>query len=145
MSKVIKPPAPNPCGSCPYRRDVPSGLWDRSEYRKLPEYDRYTASQPTGMFLCHRQDGRACAGWCGTHDMNNSLALRLGGAAGMIEDPEPFLDYTTSTPLFNTGGEAARHGMAEVEAPSPAALKVIAKLESDRDKREKEEEDGDQR
>ncbi|WP_367277007.1 DUF6283 family protein [Bradyrhizobium sp.] len=20
-------PAPKPCGSCPYRRDVPSGIW----------------------------------------------------------------------------------------------------------------------
>jgi hypothetical protein len=139
MSEPVKPPAPNPCGSCPYRRDVPSGLWEASEYRKLPEYDGDTGEQPMGIFLCHRQDGRACAGWCGVHDMNDSLALRLGQSMGTVEDPQPFFDYTTSTPLFKTGAEAARHGMADVEAPGPKALEIIAKLESDRDKREEEE------
>lgn len=30
-------PSPRLCESCPYRRDVPSGIWDRSEYAKLTE------------------------------------------------------------------------------------------------------------
>ena len=39
-------PAKNPCGSCPYRKDVPSGVWAVSEYLKLVEYDRPTGEQP---------------------------------------------------------------------------------------------------
>lgn len=70
--------------------------------------------------------------------MNDSLALRLAQSMGSVDDPQPFFDYTTSTPLFKTGAEAARHGMADVEAPGPDALKLIAKLESDQDKREEE-------
>lgn len=125
----VKPPAPNPCGSCPYRRDVPSGVWDPDEYRKLPAYDRETGDQPPNVFLCHQQDGRACAGWCGVHDMNDSLGLRLAQAMGMVEDPEPFFRYETSTPLFKTGAEAARHGLAEVEDPGDPARATIDKLE----------------
>nr|WP_280343300.1 DUF6283 family protein [Nocardia neocaledoniensis] len=34
----IGPPAPRPCVSCPYRRDVPSGVWDFGEYEKLRGY-----------------------------------------------------------------------------------------------------------
>lgn len=26
-----------PCETCPYRRDVPSGVWSADEYRKLIE------------------------------------------------------------------------------------------------------------
>jgi hypothetical protein len=42
---------------------VPSGAWVAEEYAKLPAYDRPTGEQPAGLFLCHQQDGRACAGW----------------------------------------------------------------------------------
>lgn len=138
----INPPAAKPCGSCPYRRDVPSGLWDPSEYHKLPEYDLPTPEQPMGVFLCHRQNGRACAGWCGVHDMTDSLGLRMATSMGKVKDPEHFLDYTTDVPLFKTGAEAARHGMAEVEKPGPEAMRLIAKLEAEQDKREEEEVDG---
>lgn len=37
----------NPCHSCPYRRDVPSGVWATEEYDKLLPYDADTASQPS--------------------------------------------------------------------------------------------------
>lgn len=26
-----------PCDTCPYRQDAPSGLWSASEYAKLPD------------------------------------------------------------------------------------------------------------
>ena len=29
MTQTVRPPAPRPCASCPYRRDVPSGLTAR--------------------------------------------------------------------------------------------------------------------
>lgn len=128
MAEAIQPPAPNPCGSCPYRKDVPSGIWDPEEYEKLPEYDRPTGEQPPTAFLCHRQNGRACAGWVATHDMLHSLGLRLATAMGMIEDPEPFLDYETKAPLFESGAEAAAHGLQEVDDPGPEAKRTMNKL-----------------
>lgn len=63
----IAAPAPRPCDSDPYRKDVPSGIWDASEYAKLARYDGPTANQPAGLFLCHLIDkksarARICAG-----------------------------------------------------------------------------------
>lgn len=58
MGEPIKAPAKNPCGSCPYRRDVPSGIWSEEEYDKLPQYDLPTGDQPPNVFLCHQQNGR---------------------------------------------------------------------------------------
>lgn len=124
----FQPPAKRPCGSCPYRRDVPSGVWDREEYEKLPEYDKPTGEQPPAVFHCHQQNGRACGGWCAVHDMEESLGLRLAAAMGLISDPEPFLDYETDVPLFETGAEAAAHGLANVDDPGEDADRVIAKL-----------------
>lgn len=132
----IRPPAANPCGSCPYRLDVPSGVWDLSEYEKLPLYDLPTYEQPPGVFLCHQQDGRACAGWAGCHDMEESLGLRLAASMGVIKDVEEFYVYTTPTPLWDSGAEAAAHGAKDVEAPDAAAQKVIDKLTTKRDRRE---------
>lgn len=128
---TILPPAPNPCGSCPYRRDVPSGVWAADEYDKLPGYDRPTGEQPTGVFLCHRQDGRLCAGWCGTHDMNEALSIRLAAFAGQLDpaDVDQVLDYQTPVPLFASGAEAAAHGLADLEQPGQRAVRVIKKLD----------------
>lgn len=128
MADDILPPAPRPCGSCPYRRDVPSGVWDLSEYEKLPQYDLPTYEQPPGVFLCHQQDGRACAGWTACHDMDESLGLRLASGMGVIKDPEPFLTYTTPTPLWDSGADAAAHGARHVAAPDADAQKLIDKL-----------------
>lgn len=126
MTDIIRTPARNPCGSCPYRRDVPSGVWDPEEYEKLPPYDAPTIEQPTSVFMCHQQDGRLCAGWVGCHDMNESFSIRL--AAERLEDIGAVYDYTTTTPLFASGADAARHGLAEVEYPGKAAKHVIDKL-----------------
>ncbi|WP_336794377.1 DUF6283 family protein [Gordonia malaquae] len=58
MAKVkVTSPAPRPCESCPYRRDVPSGVWAESEYEKLRAYDAPTGEQPVRLFLCHQYDG----------------------------------------------------------------------------------------
>ena len=73
----MKAPAKNPCGSCPYRRDVPSGVWDESEYHKLPEFDKPTAEQPPRVFMCHQDNDRLCAGWVACHDMDESLGFRI--------------------------------------------------------------------
>lgn len=126
----MKPPAAIPCSSCPYRRDVPSGVWKAVEYEKLLAYDRPTGEQPIGIFHCHRQDGRVCAGWAGCHDMDHALAIRLGAADGRLDEETlvAILDYETSIPLWESGEAAAAHGMEEVQDPGPEARRVIDKL-----------------
>ncbi len=129
-SHSIKPPAVNPCGSCPYRRDVPSGVWDDSEYVKLPRYDAPTPEQPMGVFMCHQQDGRICAGWAGCHDMYESIAVRLASLNGSLtgDDLEALLNYTSGVPLFSSGQQAADHGRSEISSPGPKAKATIDKL-----------------
>lgn len=137
LSGPPKAPASHPCGSCPYRRDVPSGLWHREEYTKLPRYDAETFAQPTGIFLCHQADGRVCAGWAGCHDTYELLALRLAqNVWGMTDaDLQATLDYESPVPLFASGAEAAEHGMAEVDDPGPAARRAIDRLAAKLDRR----------
>ena len=123
-------PAPRPCASCPYRRDVPAGIWDASEYQKLIAYDRDTSQQPGGLFLCHQTEGddpkaRLCAGWVGCHG-GDLLALRLALINGRIDGS--VFDYTTDVELFRSGAEAAEHGMSGVEAPSSEAVAAISKV-----------------
>lgn len=130
MSEKIQGPSPRPCASCPYRRDVPAGIWDASEYRKLAAYDRDTSSQPGGLFLCHQNNAgdpqsRLCAGWVGCHG-GDLLALRLALIQGRIDGAA--FDYTTEVPLFHSGAEAAEHGLSGVDSPTPQAVKAIAKV-----------------
>jgi hypothetical protein len=107
---------------------VPSGVWDLSEYEKLPLYDLPTYEQPPGVFLCHQQDGRACAGWTACHDMQESMGLRLAAGMGAIDDVDAFFDYTTPTPLWDSGAEAAAYGARDIEDPDADAQRVIDRL-----------------
>lgn len=116
-------PGKAPCGSCPYRRDVPAGIWEAHEYAKLPPYDRETWEQPFALFFCHQQDGCLCAGWVGCHDTANLLSMRLHPVA-----PETFT-YESPVSLFASGAEAALHGMSGVASPDIRARQTIAKLE----------------
>lgn len=125
MSEGAKP-RPRPCASCPYRRSVPSGVWDASEYSKLPEYDKDMGEQPGGVFFCHQNDGAVCSGWLGYRDPTDLLALRLGIMGGRL-DPS-CADYTTDVPLFSSGAEAAAHGVQDIEAPGAAARRTIDKV-----------------
>lgn len=121
-------PANHPCGSCPYRIDVPSGVWAEEEYAKLEAYDGETFEQPMGMFMCHQQNGRLCSGWVGCHDMEESFALRIGARHLSDEVIEEIRNFECSVPLFATGHEAAAHGRADIDCPGPAARKLIDKM-----------------
>lgn len=130
------PPAPRPCQYCPYRRDVPSGVWSKDEYAKLPLYDRPTWGQPTAVFRCHVHErdserGTACGGWAGCHDGNELMALRVGTLTGevSVETAEVIRDYVSPVPLFSSGAEAAEHGMREIDFPGPEALAAMDKIE----------------
>lgn len=135
MLEEMGPPAPRACVSCPYRRDVPSGVWDFEEYEKLRAYDRDMAEQPQGLFQCHQSDGespqsRMCAGWVGCHSGGELLALRLALIRGRIV-PQTFEavdSYQSPVPLFGSGAEAADHGQREIDRPGSSARRVIRKI-----------------
>lgn len=137
MADDVRDPAKRPCASCPYRRDVPSGVWEPDEYAKLPAYDQDTLYQPPALFLCHQQDGRVCAGWAGCHDMSHSLALRLAISMGLLTDDQvtTLLDYETDVPLHPSGQAAHDHGVREVAAPSDPARDTIRKIITRRTRR----------
>jgi len=133
MSK-IKGPAPRPCESCPYRKDVPSGVWSANEYAKLREYDNETYDQPLGVFQCHQtgpedRSARLCAGWVGCHGQE-LLALRVGVATGDVDASA--MNYTTDVELFDSGAEAAEYGEADIDAPGEAAMDMVAKIAASR-------------
>jgi hypothetical protein len=124
-------PAPNPCESCPYRCDVPSGVWSEEEYEKLRLYDGPLWAQPHNMFQCHqmtRESDRArlCAGWVGTHQPTDLISVMIAVAQGKL-DPAIF-DYTTPVPLFASGNEAADHGERDIENPSEEAMDMVEKI-----------------
>ncbi len=121
--------APRPCSSCPYRRDVPSGVWHEQEYAKLPAYDLDTMSQPGGLFMCHNHSDNLCTGWVGCHG-DQLLALRLAVISGTMTGEEygKACDYVSPVPLFDSGFEAAEHGRAEIDKPSDEAEKAIRKV-----------------
>lgn len=122
-------PRKTPCATCPYRRDVPSGVWDESEYLKLETYDGSTGEQAEkgafAVFLCHQREGDLCAGWCATHPPEESLALRL--ASDRI-DWDATLGYTTTVPLHPSGAAAAEHGMKDYTHPPERAREAIKKI-----------------
>jgi hypothetical protein len=117
-----------PCKSCPYRKDVPSGIWDVTEYAKLIEYDGSTFEQllkgGSGLFMCHQQNGKLCSGWVGTHDTQHLLAFRLHHAQ---LDPSVW-SYKSPVPLFKSGAEAADHGMKNIDAPGVRAQLTIYRI-----------------
>ena len=140
MADRVGPPAPRPCSSCPYRRDVPSGVWHASEYEKLRAYDRPTMEQPPQVFLCHQHNrgadnARVCAGWAGVHDGAHLLALRIAAMDGRmtVGDVHVTVDYMSPVPLFSSGAEAAAHGLADVHAPGRRAVRAMAKITRVRD------------
>jgi len=118
MTDLPKPPK-RPCGTCPYRQDVPSGIWHRDEYEKLPKYDGYVQGQvmsgALGLFMCHQRDGCLCAGWLQCHDTDDLVALRLNAV-----DPSAF-GYTSDVPVFESGQAAHDHGVREIDDVSPSA------------------------
>jgi hypothetical protein len=135
MSKVIqaeKPEGPiqvgrTPCMSCPYRKDVPSGIWDETEYDLLPRFDGDIVEQieagATYLFYCHQQDGKLCAGWVGCHS-TDAIAIR---ANAHRLDPAVF-DYESPVPLFESGKAARDHGMRDIEHPGVEAVTAISKV-----------------
>lgn len=113
-----------PCEACPYRRDVPSGLWAEEEYAKLEAYDAPTAEQPFATFQCHATPEFYCHGWAVVHTTRGHeydlLALRFAGCDAPA----------AAVPLFESGTEAAEHGRRDVQKPTRRAKQAIDKLQA---------------
>lgn len=130
----IAGPADQPCRWCPFRRDVPSGIWAPEEYAKLAARDVETVYQPVEIFACHLygkgERRRYCAGAAGCYDADHLLALRVGLMNGEItpEVADQIRTYVSPVPLFSTGVEAALHGMAEITNTSTEARAAMDKL-----------------
>lgn len=131
-----------PCASCPYRRDVPSGVWEAIEYDKLPAYDGEISDQlfanAAGLFYCHQQNGKLCAGWLGCHGPHNLLAVRIASFWGDGKEPlDPAVfTYESPVPLFQSGAAAAAHGKRAILRPGPKARRVVGQLVRKRAKRD---------
>lgn len=131
---MIRTCAKAPCKTCPYRRDVPSGVWAKEEYEKLKTYDGSIADQVSngalGRFDCHQRDGKLCAGWIATHRADRLLAIRMMDN----EASEELFEYVSPVPVFNSGAEAAAHGMRDIKRPRAAARNAIERLIRKRDR-----------
>jgi len=125
--------AKSPCTSCPYRRDVPSGIWAALEYDKLPFYDGSISEQvakggAVSRFDCHQSNGKLCAGWIGTHGASNLLAMRLLSFSDGVEIDRKVWTYKSPVPLFASGAEAAKHGKRAIMRPGKAAKAMVDRL-----------------
>lgn len=131
MSVPPPAPSPRPCVSCPYRKDVPAGVWAAEEYAKLPEYDLSIAQQAVrgskAAFYCHQADGRLCAGWVGCHGVE-TLGIRLLSFNVPDEVARAIVEYETDVPLFESGMAACVHGLSGIENPDVRAKALIDKL-----------------
>lgn len=130
--------APEPCVTCPYRAEAPSGVWAATEYAKLPDYDAPTWAQPPALFMCHSGDATTtlCRGWVDVHHHRaeadrDLLALRMHADR---------IDWDTiarpcSTPLLESGSAAAEHGLRDLDHPEADAVVAMAKVQRLRDRR----------
>lgn len=112
---------PNPCSTCPYRRDVPSGIWDREEYEKLPQWDHEMAF--AGTFLCHTDPAAICRGWMEVHERNMSVRLAMFRVEWTEANRKP-----TKIPLYRSGLAAMRAGLRALARPSGDAKKAITSI-----------------
>jgi uncharacterized protein DUF6283 len=135
--------AKNPCSTCPYRKDTPSGVWLADEYEKLRAYDEpeFDPAHPEAQrlpemaaFLCHhsltRPGDTLCRGWLSVHA--DSVAVRLTVATGKVTWEQ--VDAPVEVELYATGNEAADAGEVEIDRPGLAAMHAARRLMAQRER-----------
>ena len=129
MSKLLVQPSPS--SACPYRCEVPPGVWAAEEYEKLRGFDDNTEF---GTFLCHHTPAigqkTVCRGWLTVHA--ESVAVRLAVARGLVTDDERY--GLVWEPLYGSGNEAADAGLSGVAEPEEAAQRMMARLVRQRER-----------
>jgi len=102
-----------PCPSCPYRKDVPVGTWNRTEFENLLASDE--DPMRGGIFGCHKyrhrpkEERRPCVGWFLDQQRRGmpSIQLRLAGMFGGQEA----IDFNNEA---NDGGHEIYSSIAEM-------------------------------
>lgn len=107
----------HPCGSCPYRVDVPVRTWHREEFENLLAND---ADELNGnVFGCHRfrmrpKEAEICAGWyldqkrCGFPSIQLRLVLMRVTEQPAVSDGGHELYYTLKKMCLANGVRRAR-------------------------------------
>ena len=127
-----KPPFhvnPHPCSSCPYRKDVPSGIWAEHEYEKLRRFDEGNQFIPElATFLCHQTGATGvetlCRGWLTVH--REAPACRLLAMSGRISWDELYREPVVE--LYASGNEAADAGQKAIRRPGRRAKRMVGRL-----------------
>lgn len=118
---------PRPCRECPFRRDVPPGIWRPSEYRKLPLYD--DQKPELAVFHCHQENATGvptvCRGWLAVFGYD-AIAVRVAVSRGQIPPEE--VGRPCAVPLYASGAEACAAGLAGVPSPTAPARRAIERL-----------------
>lgn len=96
------PCSSTPCGSCPYRTDVPVGVWHTSNFRSLLLSDRDPDNG--NVFGCHLADGTICRGWLLDQKRRNLPSVRLRVVLATNPDAMDLLDRVQEGdhPCFDT-------------------------------------------
>lgn len=117
-----------PCSTCPYRKDTPPGIWDSSEYERLPDWDEDSPEIQMGLFLCHHSNFQTtetlCRGWLTV--ASESIAVRIAMMDGKVDPDEVYADV--DVPLYATGQEACEAGLSGVDSPDEDARQAIDRL-----------------
>jgi hypothetical protein len=123
---------PVPCTTCPYRCDVPSGVWAEEEYQKLPAYDRPTWEQPAALFMCHQKNNGLCTGWLQSHANRphdvDLLALRMNYRKLDVKQVSGVALSKPIVALFRSGAAAMRHGLKAISRPGRKAKQAMQRL-----------------
>lgn len=113
---------PNPCSTCPYRRDTPPGIWAREEYDKLPAWD--DERNLAGTFLCHQGNRQAlCRGWMEVHHRNFAVRMAVLSCSPPAGGWKP-----CDVALYDSGAQARAVGLKGLCKPGKKAREAIAKL-----------------
>lgn len=120
-----------PCPTCPYAKSTPPGVWNPTEYLKLPKYDGETWEQSIALFQCHysnrgKKVPTICQGWLDCHGAGELLAVRLAMLNGKL--PDDFSFEPSGTEVYSSGEEACKAGLSGCENPNKEAKRVINKL-----------------
>lgn len=120
-----------PCSSCPYRADHPSGVWSKHDYEKLRGYAYRGDDQlpETSVFLCHHSrlgftEPAACKGWATVE--RESIAVRLGMMNQTLNPDQVWADPATE--LYESGAEAAERGLTDIRDPGERAIRMIRQI-----------------
>lgn len=115
-----------PCETCPYLRSTPLGIWDKSEYLRLLQFDEPTYKQSSSTFRCHNDSNCLCQGWLDCHDATQLLSIRI---ASIQQRLAPDFNFERSgADVYSSAKELVYANMRACGDPGDRAKRCIKKL-----------------